>query len=55
MVTHIESPTCFWAQVIDNQLELVHITENLVAVCPSTIALVGQPLMEKVKLIPFTP
>ena len=51
MVTHIESPTCFWAQVVGNQLELLQIVENLGAVCPSATALAGQPLMEKVTLI----
>ena len=51
MVTHIDSPTCFWAQVVDGQIELLQITENLVAVCPSATALMGQPVVEKVRLV----
>ena len=48
MVTHIESPTCFWGQAVETQIELLQITENLVAVCPSAVTLMGQPHLDKV-------
>lgn len=56
MMTHIETPTDFWAQLVNDSsvADISMITENVNTVCPSASAVSGTPQLYKVECFKLT-